>query len=711
MAEPTYEVAWDPWYSESPSAGMVAWWRFDEGTGATAADETGDNDGTITDGAWEAGYLPGFALTFNGVSTLVNCGSDASIDDLPLADFTFSFLFRPDALVDWRPIVSKNTFSICVMANGRLRVRADFAVANALYYTSPGDLVVGEWAMWDVTFLVATKTWRICKNGVECTYSGTTAGNGAYTTDAGDDLIWGNVGAGFTAMAVDDAQIVTSALSVADCMEKWNLIKHVTSDVKLVTIEYGKNSKLPFDLVKAQTGRCSLIVNNFSSKWCPEFTTSPLYPYVKPNKPFRIRATWLGTVYDLFEGKLTSDLPRPFVDEQMATLSLLDGMDYLARAKVNIPLQEAQLSGVIKGALLDSAGWHAAKRVIDTGVDTFDLYYTQDDPYCLDSLRELDDAELDFTYVDRSGNLAAEDRHHRLAAPHIVSQGTFTTVLDLTGMDYDYGIESVRNEIACPVTPHVLQASANIWELVDVNASYSPADVPYLGAGETKTFWAKFSNFAKNVSNPLTRFTGLPQQATDEVRANSAANNSGADHSGAGDLGVAVVVFSDGAMISLINLTAATIYITLLRIWGQLYSDENKTTIKKSDTTSQDRYDIRTMDIAGGEFRASAEVALQLVLYILSIRKDPQPEIDNVQLIGDTNVHLTQVLARTVSDRITIQSTELGINGDYFINKVKLDIPIGGVNPVATWTVAKADSEEYWTLGVSTLGESTRLCY
>ena len=53
-------------------AELVAWWKFDEGSGTTAVDSSGNgNDGTLEGGAqWVAGQLEG-AIQFNGSNARV----------------------------------------------------------------------------------------------------------------------------------------------------------------------------------------------------------------------------------------------------------------------------------------------------------------------------------------------------------------------------------------------------------------------------------------------------------------------------------------------------------------------------------------------------------------------------------------------------------------------------------------------------------------
>ncbi|WP_062399740.1 hypothetical protein [Methanogenium cariaci] len=79
----------------------VAWWRFDEASGNTAIDSSGnDNDGTIAGGSADrrAGAC-GTGLYFDGSSTWVSVPDD---DTLGFSDtFTFAGWFRPEVPINY----------------------------------------------------------------------------------------------------------------------------------------------------------------------------------------------------------------------------------------------------------------------------------------------------------------------------------------------------------------------------------------------------------------------------------------------------------------------------------------------------------------------------------------------------------------------------------------------------------------------------------
>jgi len=60
-------------------SGLIAYWEFDEGSGTTAYDSAGNNDGAIYGATWTIGQVGG-ALSFDGVDDYVDCGNDESLD-------------------------------------------------------------------------------------------------------------------------------------------------------------------------------------------------------------------------------------------------------------------------------------------------------------------------------------------------------------------------------------------------------------------------------------------------------------------------------------------------------------------------------------------------------------------------------------------------------------------------------------------------------
>ncbi len=77
-------TAWLTFFAPQPvfaqSSGLVAAYSFNEGTGATAADVSGNGiAGTISGATWTTAGKYGNALSFNGVNSYVDLGNPASL--------------------------------------------------------------------------------------------------------------------------------------------------------------------------------------------------------------------------------------------------------------------------------------------------------------------------------------------------------------------------------------------------------------------------------------------------------------------------------------------------------------------------------------------------------------------------------------------------------------------------------------------------------
>ncbi|MDQ3803369.1 MAG: PA14 domain-containing protein, partial [Acidobacteriota bacterium] len=76
---------------------LSAHWQFDEGSGASAADSTGNgNMGTISGAAWSVGKFGPGALSFDGVDDRVSVASTAGLSDVT-NNFTLAFWVNPQS--------------------------------------------------------------------------------------------------------------------------------------------------------------------------------------------------------------------------------------------------------------------------------------------------------------------------------------------------------------------------------------------------------------------------------------------------------------------------------------------------------------------------------------------------------------------------------------------------------------------------------------
>jgi hypothetical protein len=107
---------------------------------------------------------------------------------------------------------------------------------------------------------------------------------------------------------------------------------------------------------------------------------------------------------------------------------------------------------------------------------------------------------------------------------------------------------------------------------------------------------------------------------------------------------------------------------------------------------------------------ASVDQCQQYCDFVLSETKDAWPDID-MTLKNRSDTVLTAILNRSISDRITVQNTELGLDDDYFINAVQHDVDMKMKTHKCRWTLRSATPELFWVLDLSELDITTKLAY
>jgi hypothetical protein len=136
----------------SPAAGPVAAYSFDEGTGRSVGDRSGNgNVGTVTGATWAQGRY-GTALSFDGASNVVRVPPSASLDLGP--GLTLSAWIRPaNTQNGWRTILHRERDAFFLDAGGDLH-----GVSGKVDDLVAGSVIVA--AAWFVAVLaVGRRPW------------------------------------------------------------------------------------------------------------------------------------------------------------------------------------------------------------------------------------------------------------------------------------------------------------------------------------------------------------------------------------------------------------------------------------------------------------------------------------------------------------------------------------------------------------------------
>jgi hypothetical protein len=196
-----------------PPSGLVAAYSFDEGSGSSAADASGNgNAGTVNGAAWAASGKNAGALSFDGVNDRVDV-PDAPELDLSTS-MTLSAWVRPDTLGGYRTALLKESSSYLTYALYAGTTSSNRPAIEA----NRGELIGGTApplnAWTHIAGTYAGGTLRIYVNGVQVAAKATTQvmPNSTNPLYIGGNSRWGEYFDGL----IDDVRVYNRALSAAE---------------------------------------------------------------------------------------------------------------------------------------------------------------------------------------------------------------------------------------------------------------------------------------------------------------------------------------------------------------------------------------------------------------------------------------------------------------------------------------------------------------
>ncbi len=491
----------------------------------------------------------------------------------------------------------------------------------------------------------------------------------------------------------------------------------ITDQVKNFVVEYGRDEWLD----DAQVGTAQIVLNDTSGTYIPYNTSSQIvatFGGIYPGTPVRIRVTKTSN-YWLFNGFLDDCLPNPKRSVREATLKCVDGMEQLKNVTISTGIKENVYSGGTSGLVhlaLDQANWPWANRNVDTNQnDEYSIIYA-DDKQCLNFLQELAQSEFAFAYVDNYGDFCWEDRYYRLLTARSVSSQWVCSEDKYVNIEPTNSLKSIANKVTIRVQPkRATTGLSSIWALTENASSNNSISI---AAGDTKTFWASFQseddqqpNIAKDVEAPTSK--------SGDYSGNSAQDGSGDDLTSS--LSVSSTIFAASAKVQVKNTHATdAVYLTKLRLRGNIYKDDPPLKVVEESTSSQALYSMNVPRVWERElsYYQNFDTLQGMAINILSAKQDPSKGF-TVDLINKQDDVYTEMLARHVSDKITLQNSDYQISGDFYIEKIRWEMDKGQGGKVirAQWRLLDAASigGVFWILNTSQLGDGylypTRLAY
>ena len=201
--------------------GLVAAYAFNEGTGTTVADISGNgHTGTISNAIWTATGRFGGALVFNGTNTRVTVPNAPSLQ-LTTGMTLEAWVYPTATLTSWRAIFAKTVDGYYLMAssdlNNRPAVGATWTAGNQ-NLAAPSTLALNTWTHMAATFDGATV--RLYVNGAQVASQAQTT---SLVPTSGTLQIGGdNYPNEFFVGRIDEVRIYNRALSASEIQTDLN---------------------------------------------------------------------------------------------------------------------------------------------------------------------------------------------------------------------------------------------------------------------------------------------------------------------------------------------------------------------------------------------------------------------------------------------------------------------------------------------------------
>ena len=480
------------------------------------------------------------------------------------------------------------------------------------------------------------------------------------------------------------------------------------------------------ELQQASAGIAQIVADNHLGDYSPEKADGAFYGDLALGKYITIYEVYGGVRYDHFKGKIDKIVPHPEKDNQVCFILAVGGMDDMAQVEIKTVLRTDTETGELAGDVLDAVGWPAGDRDIDTGVDTLQLGWFHKKKG-LAAMRELELTEHGRFYIGPTGKAVWENRHARLTGDSLVSQHDFEETM--CEIAYEWAKRLVYNEVIVRGRRYFV-GGATLWSGYDLatlddaliySAHAGDTGAPYIPQASSLTLWAEFQA-------PLESFEALVLDT--HYSANTSPDGTGVDVGA--DITLSATQYGQCIKLKFTNGGTVGAYLTApsspplgaptdrtILVYGILYSEEVMT-VTEEDAASQTAYGKRSLTI-DSRFKSNPNDILSQAQFLKARYKDAVPRAVSVRLIARTawpdDTIRIQCLDRHISDRITLKSALLGIDADYFINKVVQDYVIqeAGIVHTTEWFVERVSGGYegvFWLLGVvgfSELGETTLL--
>ena len=487
---------------------------------------------------------------------------------------------------------------------------------------------------------------------------------------------------------------------------------------RVLSLEWGRGRDYASQLTgRSKAGFARIRLDNRSGDYSSFNAASPLAGNILPGRAVRISGSSgsfpytfpISFVQTVWTGWLVRLVPEPSIQRShVVTLEAIGSLGFINQRQVELVSQTNRRTDQLVGDFLDAIGWdsgaHALKtRTLATGQTTITRHWSERKG-ALDGLREIEETEAGFLLEEKGGGIAFQDRQYRLAGAALTSQLTLSdaSLPSYSAIEQQDPLPAIANILETEVQLYAVGGLAVLWTLAEtgLNSPLIERD------GGIRTFWAQFPNPDSGADAVAVNAWTTPVATTDYT-VNTAADGTGTDITA--DVSVVVEKFGQSMKVTLTNANASDGYVTFLQGRGTPVTASDPVKVRREDATSQGKYGER-MWSNPAKFVPDTDEAEDWARFHLGIYKDPIPVLA-VSFEARRSELAGHAVERDIGDRVTVVSSNLGINGDFFIEAEHHQVD-AHQNHTVTWELSDAERfSDFWVLGTSALGTQTRLAY
>lgn len=425
----------------------------------------------------------------------------------------------------------------------------------------------------------------------------------------------------------------------------------VTSqEIDDVVVSYGRDQDR--QLSPGAVGTASLRLCNADRFYSPENASSPLFGDLDPARDARFQVTWAGQTFPIFRGKIDDYSLSSEFSDRTASFTFLDGMTLLQSIKLSTEVFSSLRTGELIDVVLDYAGW-TAPRNIDYGA-TVVKYWWAEGTDALTAIQELVRSEgpPSVAYVGPDGSFNFHDRHHRLQdqASRDV-QGSFVTAAigcdapAASGLSvgqpfvYEHGWRDIVNSVTFEISERVADIG---WSEV----------------------WSSEDSFSLTTGQSLDL-----DVTTNDPFVDALTPVAGTDYTttGAGTLSVTLSKTSGQAVKITLLAVGGAVDVLSFRLRARPIPVLRTFKVTRIDSNSIEQHGQR--DYPDPAPWANANDAAAIADMILLHYAERRPTVQ-IRVHTQNPTHFLQVLQRTISDRVRIRNDELGLDDDFYVERV-----------------------------------------